>query len=75
MTSTAFHRCWIGKKRLDLAIERLKDEFTFTVTWKPFLLQLIHNVPDRGIPLKDYLWQKYAKDYAEDTFSACQLYR
>ncbi|KAL5491220.1 hypothetical protein EMCRGX_G016466 [Ephydatia muelleri] len=62
--------CWIGKKRLDLAIERLKDEFTFNVTWKPFLLQLIHNVPERGIPLKDYLWQKYGKGYAEDIFSA-----
>ena len=48
----------------------LKKEFTFNVTWKPFLLQLIHNLPERGIPLKDYLWQKYGKGYAEDIFSA-----
>ena len=48
----------------------LKNEFTFNVTWKPFLLQLIHNLPERGIPLKDYLWQKYGNGYAEDIFSA-----
>ena len=70
LVPTVFDRCWIVKKRLDLAIERLKDEFTFNVTWKPFLLQLIHNVRERGIPLKDYLWQKYGKGYAEDIFSA-----
>ncbi|KAL5491226.1 hypothetical protein EMCRGX_G016473 [Ephydatia muelleri] len=55
--------CWVGKKRLDLAIERLKDEFTFHILWKPFLL--IPNVPDEGIPLKDYVLKRFGKSAAE----------
>ena len=58
-----FYRCWVGKKRLDLAIERLKDEFTFHILWKPFLL--IPNVPDEGIPLKDYVLKRFGKSAAE----------
>ena len=58
-----FDRCWIGKKRLDQAIEQLKNEFTFHILWKPFLL--IPNVPDEGIPLKDYLLKRFGKSAAE----------
>ena len=60
-------RCWIGKKRLDRAMEQVKEEFTFHIMWKPYLLN--PDVSDRGIILKDYIWQKYGKGYAEELIS------
>ena len=56
-------RCWVGKKRLDRAMEQVKEEFTFHILWKPFLL--IPNVPDEGIPLKDYILKRFGKSAAE----------
>lgn len=49
--------CWIGKKRMDSAIERLSSDYIFHLHWKPFLLN--PHVPEGGVPLEQYLRNKF----------------
>ena len=46
-------RCWIGKRHLDAAVQKLHQDFEFHIHWKPFLLN--PQVPEEGIPLVDHL--------------------
>ena len=46
-------RCWIGKRHLDTAVQKLSQDFEFNIHWKPFLLN--PHVPEEGVPLVDYL--------------------
>lgn len=57
------HRCWVGKRHLDLAMEAVKDEFEFWISWKPFLLN--PNVPEEGMPVEEVLKRKYGPQAAE----------
>lgn len=49
--------CYIGKRRLEKALELLKDEFQVTVRWLPF--QLNPDLPPAGIPRAEYRKAKF----------------
>jgi predicted DsbA family dithiol-disulfide isomerase len=49
--------CYIGKRRLEKALELLKDEFQVNVRWLPF--QLNPDLPAEGIPRADYRKAKF----------------
>ena len=59
----------MGKRHLEEAIQGFKNELEFEITWKPFFLN--PNTPESGIPLLQYLAQRYgpqvAKTAAEGT--------
>lgn len=48
--------CYLGQRRLRLALDELKDVLTADVVWKPF--QLDPNVPPEGLDTFDYLAKK-----------------
>ena len=49
--------CYIGKRRLEKALDLLKDEFEVEVRWLPF--QLNPDLPSEGIPRADYRKAKF----------------
>ncbi|HCR53465.1 MAG TPA: disulfide bond formation protein DsbA [Cytophagales bacterium] len=49
--------CYIGKRRLESAIEELKNEFEFEVNYLPF--ELNPNMPAEGRNQKEYLTTKF----------------
>jgi len=52
--------CYIGKRRLDKALDRLADRFTFKVEYHPF--ELNPNMPAEGADQKKYLTEKFGGD-------------
>ncbi len=57
--------CWLGKKRLEAAIDQWTDG-PVAITWRPF--QLDPSVPVGGVPYKDYMRAKFADGGGEDRF-------
>ncbi len=49
--------CYIGKRRLEKALEVLKDEFEFEVNYLPF--ELNPDMPNEGRNQKEYLTEKF----------------
>ena len=49
--------CYIGKRRLEKALELLKDDLDVEVRWLPF--QLNPGLPSEGIPRADYRKAKF----------------
>lgn len=49
--------CYIGKRRLEKALELLKDEFEVNVRWLPF--QLNPDLPPEGMPRAEYRKAKF----------------
>eukprot|EP00197_Chlamydomonas_leiostraca_P010537 CAMPEP_0202866936 /NCGR_PEP_ID=MMETSP1391-20130828/8440_1 /ASSEMBLY_ACC=CAM_ASM_000867 /TAXON_ID=1034604 /ORGANISM="Chlamydomonas leiostraca, Strain SAG 11-49" /LENGTH=217 /DNA_ID=CAMNT_0049546927 /DNA_START=105 /DNA_END=758 /DNA_ORIENTATION=+ len=49
--------CYLGKKRLDEAIEQYKGKAEFEVNWHPF--QLNPDAPKEGVPKLGYYYQKF----------------
>lgn len=49
--------CYIGKRRLEKAMEELKGEFEFEVSYLPF--ELHPNMPKEGRNQKEYLTEKF----------------
>ena len=49
--------CYIGKRRLEKALDLLKDEFEVEVRWLPF--QLNPDLPSEGIPRAEYRKAKF----------------
>ena len=49
--------CYIGKRRLEKALDLLKDEFEVEVRWLPF--QLNPDLPAEGIPRAEYRKAKF----------------
>ena len=49
--------CYIGKRRLEKALDLLKDEYDVEVQWLPF--QLNPGLPAEGIPRADYRKAKF----------------
>lgn len=49
--------CYIGKRRLEKALELLKDEFEVNVRWLPF--QLNPDLPADGMPRAEYRKAKF----------------
>lgn len=48
--------CYLGQRRLSLALESLAPEITANITWKPY--QLEPNAPSEGLDAFDYLARK-----------------
>ena len=55
-------RCFVGKRHLEEAMKVFSDQLSFEVTWKPYFLN--HTTPESGIPLEQYLSQKYGPEAA-----------
>ena len=49
--------CYIGKRRLEKALDLLKDEFEVEIKWLPF--QLNPGLPSEGIPRAEYRKAKF----------------
>jgi predicted DsbA family dithiol-disulfide isomerase len=49
--------CYIGKRRLEKALDSLKNEFSFSVRWLPF--QLNPDMPAAGVPRAEYRKAKF----------------
>lgn len=49
--------CYIGKRRLEKALDQLKDQFNFDVEYSPF--ELNPDMPLEGRNQKEYLTQKF----------------
>ena len=56
-------RCFVGKRHLEKAIQGLKNELNFEITWKPFFLNI--DTPESGIPLLEYLGKRYGPQAAK----------
>lgn len=59
-----FARCYIGKRHLEAAMKDFESTFDFDIEWKPFLLN--PNTPDEGVPVLEYLAQRYGQKVADD---------
>jgi predicted DsbA family dithiol-disulfide isomerase len=57
--------CYVGKKRLELAMEQLQDEFDFEVSFKPF--QLDASIPTSGIDQEAYFIKKFGSSDRMET--------
>lgn len=49
--------CWVGKRRLESALEALSPEITATVTWRPF--ELNADMPKAGLDRRAYRSRKF----------------
>jgi predicted DsbA family dithiol-disulfide isomerase len=49
--------CYIGKRRLESAINKLSDKYTFEVEYFPF--ELNPQTPEKGVDQKEYLTEKF----------------
>ncbi|MFN0049784.1 MAG: DsbA family oxidoreductase [Cytophagales bacterium] len=59
--------CYVGKKRLEKAMDELKDEYNFEVNYHPF--QLDATVPESGIDQKTHFIKKFGSaDRVEEIF-------
>lgn len=65
--------CYIGKRRLEKAIEESSDKFDFTVEYFPF--ELNPQLPEAGVDQKDYLTKKFGGEerYRQVTGHVTQL--
>lgn len=52
--------CYIGKRRLEKAMEASSDKYTFELIYHPF--ELNPNIPPEGFDQKDYLTNKFGGD-------------
>ncbi|MBX2915821.1 MAG: DsbA family oxidoreductase [Cyclobacteriaceae bacterium] len=52
--------CYIGKRRIEKAIDQLKDKYEFEVSYLPF--ELNSQVPKAGLDQKQYLTNKFGGD-------------
>lgn len=49
--------CWVGKRRLESALEALSPKITATVTWRPF--ELNPDIPKAGLDRRAYRSRKF----------------
>jgi predicted DsbA family dithiol-disulfide isomerase len=56
--------CYIGKRRLEKAIDKLKNEYEFEIQYHPF--ELNPNVPAEGFDQKTYLIKKFGSESRYD---------
>lgn len=60
--------CYIGKRRLEKAIDRLKDELDVRVTYHPF--ELNPTMPKEGVNQREYLSKKFGGDERYEQITA-----
>lgn len=52
------YRCWVGKRHLDIAMDKLSHEnYVFQIKWKPF--ELNSWLPEDGLTFKEYATMKF----------------
>ena len=49
--------CYIGKRRMEKAVDKLRYQFDFNITYSPF--ELNPDIPKEGLNQKDYLSKKF----------------
>ena len=64
--SESYFRCYIGRRQLEAAIKTLERDASFSVTYKPFLLDA--NTKPEGIPLQVYFISKYGEKISKQEF-------
>jgi predicted DsbA family dithiol-disulfide isomerase len=52
--------CYIGKRRLEKAIDQLSSDYTFEIEYHPF--ELNPNTPSEGVNQKEYLTEKFGSE-------------
>src|SRR5688572_22315651 len=52
--------CYIGKRRLEKAIDQLSPDYTFEIEYHPF--ELNPNTPSEGVNQKEYLTEKFGSE-------------
>eukprot|EP00897_Mesotaenium_endlicherianum_P001813 jgi/Mesen1/165/ME1132345C07633 len=52
--------CFVGKKKLESAMEATKDKYDFEVEWHPYFLN--PNAPKEGISKMDYYKAKFGEE-------------
>jgi len=52
--------CYIGKKRLETAVDQLQSEYNFDITFRPF--QLDPTIPSAGVDYKTHLASKFGSE-------------
>ncbi len=60
--------CYIGKRRLEKALNKLDSEYTFEVTYHPF--ELNPSIPESGVNQKQYLSQKFGGEERYEKITA-----
>jgi predicted DsbA family dithiol-disulfide isomerase len=65
--------CYIGKRRLEKAVDALADTYDFDIRYQPF--ELNPDLPEEGINLKQYLTVKFGGEqrYAQITQRVTQV--
>ena len=58
--------CYIGKKRLEKALELTKGQFDFDITYKPY--QLDARIPAQGVDYKQHLQNKFGLNRLEEAW-------
>ena len=67
--------CYIGKRRMETAVEQLQDKYDFEITFSPF--ELHPDMPVQGVDQSSYLSKKFggAEQYAKVTGHVTQVAR
>src|SRR5690606_29807263 len=60
--------CYIGKRRLEKALNKLDSEYTFEVTYHPF--ELNPSITESGVNQKQYLSQKFGGEERYEKITA-----
>lgn len=60
--------CYVGKRRLEEAMEATSDRFEFTVKWRPF--QLAPDLPPEGKDWSEYVREKFGSQERLDQMHA-----
>lgn len=60
--------CYIGKRRVEKAMDTLKDKYDFEVEYHPF--ELNPDMPESGVNQKEYLSAKFGSAERYDTITA-----
>ncbi|TGN20885.1 DsbA family oxidoreductase [Leptospira idonii] len=56
--------CYVGKRKLEIALEKLKDKVNPEIQWRPY--QLNPELPGEGVPYREHLVQKFGNERGLD---------
>jgi predicted DsbA family dithiol-disulfide isomerase len=60
--------CYIGKRRMERAVDQLKDRFNFQISFLPF--ELTPSMPQEGVDQKAYLTRKFGGEERYQTLTS-----
>ncbi|WP_411824020.1 DsbA family oxidoreductase [Leptospira sp. 'Mane'] len=56
--------CYVGKRKLEIALEQVKDRVSPEIKWRPF--QLNPELPEEGVPYREHLVAKFGNERGLD---------